>query len=84
VDETRDDRYRGLPRAHVFVDADDMPGAIRPSGKYTVAGKTVRVRLVLRRDGQTVGSVQVEGSRDDLAGLIDRLLDAIAEKVKTL
>jgi hypothetical protein len=66
----------------VYVDADEMPGAVRPSGKYTVAGQAVRVRLNLRRDGQTVAVVEVSGTRDDLPGLASRLVAAIEAKVQ--
>ncbi len=70
--------------AVVYVDADEMPGAVRPSGKYTVEGKTVRVRLLLRQDGQTVGTpLQVDGSRDELDALAERLAAAILGKLKT-
>jgi WD40 repeat protein len=67
----------------VFVDADEMPGAIRPTGKYTIEGKTVQVRVLLRQDGKTIGVVQVEGRRDQLDALSDRLTAAIAAKLKT-
>ena len=73
---------RGV-QAALFVDAEEMPGAIRPTGKYTIEGKTVQVRLLLRQDGKTIGSVQVEGSRDQLDELTERLAVAIAEKLKT-
>jgi hypothetical protein len=73
---------RGV-QAAVFVDADEMPGAIRPTGKYTIEGKTVQVRVLLRQDGKTIGVVQVEGTRDQLDALAERLTVAIAAKLKT-
>jgi hypothetical protein len=39
-----------------YVDADEMPGAIRPSGTYTVMGEKMLVFLVVRRDGKTMES----------------------------
>jgi hypothetical protein len=66
------------------VDADELPGAVRPSGKYTVAGQAVRVRLHLRRDGQTLAVVEAEGTRDDVAGLAARLAAAVEEKLNSL
>jgi hypothetical protein len=60
------------------VDADELPGAVRPSGTYTVEGETVKVTLVLERDGQVVATVPVEGSKGDLAGLVGGMTAAIA------
>jgi hypothetical protein len=70
-------------QAAVFVDADEMPGAIRPTGKYTIDGNAVQVRVLLRQDGKTIGVVQIEGRRDQLDALAERLASAIAEKLKT-
>jgi hypothetical protein len=66
----------------VYVDADEMPGAVRPSGTYTTKGKAVAVRLVLRRDGRTVGRLDMDGSADDLPGLVQRLMQGIAGQLK--
>jgi len=62
----------------VFVDADELPGAVRPTGTYTVQGLKVNVRLTLRRDGQKVATVEVEGSRDNLPALAAKLSQEIA------
>lgn len=61
----------------VYVDADELPGAVIPSGTYTVVGDKVLVRLVLRRDGQVVNRFQVEGSTQDVPALAARLTSAI-------
>jgi hypothetical protein len=58
-----------------------LPGAIRPTGTYTVEGKAVKVKLLLRRDGKTVATLPVEGGRDDLDGLVEKLAQAIAREV---
>jgi WD40 repeat protein len=72
-------------RTSLFVDADEMPGGIRPSGTYLVVGMKVTVKLNLRRDGKTVASVGVvEGARDDLPGLVGKTAQAIEEAVKTV
>jgi hypothetical protein len=61
-----------------YVDADDLPGAFRVSGGYAVTGKTVTVRLVLRRDDEPRQPPKmVEGSADDLEGLAKRLAEAL-------
>ena len=33
-----------------------MPGAIRPAGKYLIEGSTVKLKMVLRRDGKTLAT----------------------------
>jgi hypothetical protein len=61
---------RGRDTAAVYVDAEEMAGAVRPSGTYSINGDTVKVRLVLRRDGQSVGApLQVEGIKTDVPNL---------------
>jgi hypothetical protein len=75
-------RGGGLPRA-VYIDADELPGAVRPFGKYTVTGKRVRVTLALRRDGKEVARFQVEGVRDNPAQLVSMITTAILERLKT-
>jgi WD40 repeat protein len=61
----------------VFVDADDLAGALRPIGMYTVQGNTVRVTLTLRRGHAAAGRVQVDGDRRDVPGLARRVAQAI-------
>jgi hypothetical protein len=41
----------------VFVDADEMPGVVRPTGTYTVKGAQVHVKLTLKRDTQKIATV---------------------------
>jgi WD40 repeat protein len=63
----------------IYVDEDELPGAIRPSGTYTITGDRVRVTMVLRRDGQRIATLPVvEGSKNDVAGLIDKIMKAIS------
>jgi hypothetical protein len=74
---------REKPPRVVYVDANALPGAARPFGKYTVAGKNVQVTLVLRRDGQPVGPpLQVEGVSDELPALVSRLAAAIMDQLQ--
>jgi WD40 repeat protein len=70
------------PPVAVYVDADEMPGAIRPGGTYTVEGKRVKVRLVLRKDGETVARADMEGTKDDLPGLAGKIVAAINQNLK--
>jgi hypothetical protein len=66
----------------VYVDADELSGAVRPVGKYTVEGKTVRVQLVLKKDKEKVAELTVQGTTDDLPGLAGQLAEAVEQAVK--
>ncbi|MGH9881171.1 MAG: hypothetical protein ACRD6N_07015, partial [Pyrinomonadaceae bacterium] len=66
----------------VYVDEDELPGAIRPSGTYTVEGERVRVTMVLRRDDQRIATLPlVEGTKNDVAGLIDKIMKTISAAI---
>lgn len=76
------DRAAASPRGQsiaVFVDADVMAGAIRPSGTYTTEGDAVKVKLALRKDGKTLATLNVEGTRDQLPALSERIVQRIFE-----
>jgi hypothetical protein len=66
----------------VFVDEEDFPGAIRPTGTYSVEAGQVKVRLVLTRNGKKVGESQVTGSAQDRDALVERILAAILQGAK--
>ncbi len=69
--------------AIVFVDDEDFPGGIRPTGRYTVEGDKVTVTLRLRRDGKEVGSAQViTGTKTDVAGLAAKVLEAVKNEIR--
>jgi WD40 repeat protein len=72
----------GMPPA-VFIDAEEMPDAIVPSGTYTVHGKEVTVELVLTR-GNESARLTVQGPADNVAALAAKVAAAIVEKAKTL
>jgi len=83
-DET-DSRHCGTSCAPVvFVQADEMSGAIRPSGAYTVADGQVTVRLGLARDGKPLTSTIVQGSASDIGALATKIVAVILDSVKTL
>ena len=71
-------RARGgaAPPPVVFVEADELRGAIRPSGIYAVEDGRIRVKLALLRDGSRK-ELAVEGSLSDLDGLADSMVRAI-------
>jgi hypothetical protein len=66
----------------VFVDADELPGAIRPAGTYTVVGSSVKVKMNLRRDGQTVHAFEVAGDKGSLERLVEEMVAGIGKGVK--
>jgi hypothetical protein len=68
----------------LYVDADELPGAVRPSGTYTVDGQKVSVRLFLTRDKQKVGPLQVEGSTNDQNALVAYITKIIKQAVLQL
>jgi WD40 repeat protein len=67
----------------IFVDEEEMPGAIRPTGTYTVTDKSVVVNLVLNHSDKKA-KIQVQGSTDEKDALVSKILDALLEASKTL
>lgn len=65
---------RGASGGLVFVDDEEFPGGIRPTGRYSVAGDQVTLMLRLRRDGIEIASVPVTGTTKDLAA---KVLEAV-------
>jgi hypothetical protein len=74
--------HRGTAVTTVFVDADELAGAVRPAGTYTIDGTTVRVRLVLKQDTQTLNRITADGSTEDLPGLSVKIVEAIQQGIK--
>jgi uncharacterized caspase-like protein len=69
--------------AAIFVDEEEMPGAVRPTGTYSVTDKTVVVNLVLSRN-EKKSKIKVEGSTDDKDALVAKILAALLEASKGL
>ena len=63
----------------VFVDQDEFPGAIRPSGFYSIENGQVKVKVVLTRDGKKIGENDVDGSAQNLADLVEKISAAITK-----
>lgn len=68
----------------VFVDDEEFPGGIRPTGRYTVAGNDVMVTLRLRRDGMEISTAQVIGTKDDVPGLAAKVIEAVKKALTKL
>jgi hypothetical protein len=75
-------RGAGHPTSAVFVSADEMPGAIRPSGIYTLANGQVTVQLGLSRDGNLLTSRIVQGPVNDIPALATKIVETILKAAK--
>jgi WD40 repeat protein len=69
--------------AVVFVEADEMAGAIRPSGLYRVDGPNLKVKLVLRRD-DTKQALEVECPSTALDACLEKMEQAIVRGASAL
>jgi hypothetical protein len=67
--------------AVVYVDADEMPGAIRPAGTYQVTGNKIQARINLRQDGKTIATLSVSGERSNLDQFVQTIVQAIAQEL---
>jgi len=67
----------------VFVESDELPGAIRPSGLYFIENGKLRAMLVLQRDADKE-ELQVEGERSDLPGFVDKMMQSITQAAQAL
>jgi WD40 repeat protein len=65
----------------VYVTAQELSGAIRPSGTYRVEGARVTARVVLVRNGQILTDVVVQGSRQNLEDFAGEIVEAILHAV---
>ncbi len=65
----------------IFVDADEVRGGIRLTGRYTVEGNGVTMTLRLRRDGKDIDSYPVAATKDDLAA---KVMEAVKAAIKKL
>jgi len=74
-------RGTAAPLSAVFVDSDDLPGAIRANGVYHVQGSAVTVTLVLRRDQEKFDELHVQGTKENVADLVEQLADAIEDSI---
>jgi len=68
----------------VFIPAEEIPGAIRPSGKYTIANGQVTVELGLFRDGKLLTRSIIRGEANDVPALAAKIVDAILRTARTI
>jgi WD40 repeat protein/uncharacterized caspase-like protein len=69
-------------RPTIYIDVEEMSGAIRPSGTYLTRGARIEVRMVLRKADQTIKSFRVVGTKKQLQDLIERLSKAMQQVVQ--
>lgn len=74
-------RGAGVPPSFVFVDGEELPEALTPTGGYTVSGESVTARVVLSDASATTIEFEVTGAKSDLAGLAERIASEIATRV---
>ncbi len=67
----------------IFLDEEEFPGGIRPSGLYTVEGQQVKVKLSLSRDGKKISQFEIEGSLQDINALVDKIVAAMTKAIPT-
>lgn len=72
------------PLPAVYIDTDQVPGAIRPTGTYVIDGGTVTINIVLGRGEKNLSTVSVRGPANDLDSLTERVVHAIFEAVAGL
>jgi len=69
------------PLRAVYLDAGDLPGAIRILGTYQVTGPAVSVTIDLRRDKDKLDELHIQGTRDDVSGLVEQMVEAIEASI---
>lgn len=72
---------RGAQAPLVFVDAAQMPGALRLVGRYTVTDDQVAVDVRLFRGADPFGRYAIRGTRSNLDGLAAEILAALRERL---
>jgi hypothetical protein len=68
----------------VFIDADEVEGAIRPSGTYIVKGEVVTANLVLVRDQEKLAQIHATGTKNQLDPFTHTLVTKIIEALETI
>jgi WD40 repeat protein len=62
----------------VFTEAEELPGAIRPSGQYSVEGTRISARIVLLKDAETK-ELNIDGQSADVDGFIGKMMESIVQ-----
>jgi hypothetical protein len=70
---------RGDSSPLVFVDADEMVDAVKPSGSYIVKGDKITVTIRLIRNKTPFKTLTVEGNLSDREKVLDEIIKQITE-----
>ncbi len=66
----------------VFIDEDKFPDAIQPSGTYFVEGELVKLKLVLRRNNETIATLrEIAHPKSDIEGLLKEIMLSVKETI---
>lgn len=60
----------------IYIDDDSFPGGVRLTGTYTIEGENVRVKAFLRRDGNTIVTL------NEIIAPKDKILDELLTVVQ--
>ncbi|GKS59793.1 hypothetical protein YTPLAS18_33200 [Nitrospira sp.] len=71
-------REHGSELPVAFVEADDLPGAIKPSGLYTVIGDKLRAKIILEKDNM-VKELWIEGTSTSLDTFVENAMHMITK-----
>ena len=63
----------------VYVDAEELPGAVRVEGFYSLTGSQATTKLFFWRDGKKTAETEVTGARNDVPGIAEKLVSAIED-----
>ncbi|MCO6511718.1 MAG: caspase family protein, partial [Aridibacter famidurans] len=66
----------------VFIDADEMSQAVRPSGTYSIQNGELNLRMVLVRGNRRLGEeILVDGKEEDIRSVIESALEAMIREL---
>lgn len=65
----------------IYLDTDQVPGAIQPTGTYIVEGGSVTVNIALSRGGENLVKFRIQGIADNPDNLIDNIVNSIFNKI---
>ncbi len=70
----------------VYIDEDVFPGAILPTGRYTIDGEQVRVKVILRQSDKTIIKElpEIVGTKKDITGLIDKIMQELMKSLEQI
>ena len=68
----------------IYLDTDQVPDAIQPTGIYIIRGSTVTVNIALSRGSKNLTTFRIQGVTDNPDSLIDSIVNSIFKKITEL